>query len=341
MSRNLDYLRSCAVLAVYFSHLLTVKLGHFPGIWQLGRFGVLIFFVHTALVLMQSLERSGKRPRFYLVFYVRRLFRIFPLAIVCIFTVLVFRIPEGPGLVWRAFSVRDIVANLALSQNLVLGRNVIGPLWSLPLEVQMYVILPVFFVVLMSVRRCWLALGVATLLGLAQPAVSARANLLAFAPCFIAGILAFRLTENRRLPGWLWVVTVPVISVVFCAVNFWQHRAAWTTWVLCVSLGILIPRFREIRSASISRTAELVAKYSYGIYLSHVPLMWLAFNSGVISSGAAQYLVLAAGSVFVPVVLYHLIEHPLIAAGGKLASRFYNRNAFLSTPIIRSNESPS
>ena len=57
-SPNLDFLRAVAVMSVYVFHLLyTVGLSHIPTPdvhpdfgWFLGRFGVLIFFVHTSLV---------------------------------------------------------------------------------------------------------------------------------------------------------------------------------------------------------------------------------------------------------------------------------------------------
>lgn len=77
---NLDSLRAVAVLSVYVAHVLyTIGLarGESSGApdfgWFLGRFGVLVFFVHTRFVLMMSLERMerDKGPLFR-AFYVRR-----------------------------------------------------------------------------------------------------------------------------------------------------------------------------------------------------------------------------------------------------------------------------
>src|SRR5580658_10043359 len=57
-SANLDFLRSAAVLFVVVFHLLLFfqrdHLGHFN--LPMGHWGVMIFFVHTSLVLMFSLE---------------------------------------------------------------------------------------------------------------------------------------------------------------------------------------------------------------------------------------------------------------------------------------------
>jgi peptidoglycan/LPS O-acetylase OafA/YrhL len=79
--------RSVAVLAVLVTHVLQVTAGcKFDGhlaygieTYSLGTAGVLLFFVHTALVLMQSLERTGTtRSGWPLIrfFYIRRAFRI-------------------------------------------------------------------------------------------------------------------------------------------------------------------------------------------------------------------------------------------------------------------------
>jgi len=54
-SPNLDFLRASAVLLVYFFHLFITTSTRLPD--YLGQFGVLLFFVHTSLVLMFSLER--------------------------------------------------------------------------------------------------------------------------------------------------------------------------------------------------------------------------------------------------------------------------------------------
>lgn len=74
-SPNLDLLRAIAVSCVLLSHL-TWSVGYSE--WgSLGRFGVVLFFVHTSYVLMASLDRSQGNIS---SFAIRRFFRIYPLA---------------------------------------------------------------------------------------------------------------------------------------------------------------------------------------------------------------------------------------------------------------------
>ena len=69
---NLDLIRSVAVGLVVIPHtLLYINLALIARIWFLGFLGVAIFFVHTTLVLMWSLERDPHTARFLL----RRVFR--------------------------------------------------------------------------------------------------------------------------------------------------------------------------------------------------------------------------------------------------------------------------
>jgi len=144
-STNLDFLRATAVLLVLVSHVLFATYGQ-PCDWiakPMGRIGVLFFFVHTCTVLMLSLERRPDTVRFY----VRRFFRIYPLSVFAVLVYAAFQIPNTGWLLneYPKISGKDILANLLLVQNLTLSKDVLSVLWSLPLEIQMYVVLPLLY----------------------------------------------------------------------------------------------------------------------------------------------------------------------------------------------------
>lgn len=57
--KNLDFIRSIAVLLVLFSHLPFLQYPFYYHPQAMGIMGVYIFFVHTSFVLMLSLERMN------------------------------------------------------------------------------------------------------------------------------------------------------------------------------------------------------------------------------------------------------------------------------------------
>ena len=119
---NLDLLRSVAVSLVLVGHINgALSLRHYGGFY--GAFGVGLFFVHTALVLMWSLER---RPQ-VLDFYVRRVARIHPLAIVVLLIAVathakvnVFH-DDGAFFLYSAPTLKQVLSHLMLVQNFFFG----------------------------------------------------------------------------------------------------------------------------------------------------------------------------------------------------------------------------
>lgn len=343
-SANLDFLRSAAVLSVLGFHVLMLfEKRHSPyaapfGILHsIGHWGVLIFFVHTSLVLMFSLERMQARfpgrPG-YFPFLTRRVFRIFPLSVFIVLLVSIFRLPvanivtggrfEGVHLSWPG-----VLANLFLVQNLWHNRSVIGPLWSLPYEMQMYMLLPALFLFARWVRSAWavfLLWGMAVFIGRHSGGLEKLGvpDFIIYVPCFLSGILSYKLTKTWRLklPAWLWPLALATIGAAFL-----YNPTARNSWYCCLALGIAIPQFRDIKSAIARRVFQIIARYSYGIYLTHFICIWLAFQAiNNIPLWSRWILLLMTVTVF-PYASYHLIEEPMIRVGEKLASRLRDWSA--------------
>jgi peptidoglycan/LPS O-acetylase OafA/YrhL len=321
IERNLDILRSFAVLLVFASHLeIAIHNGQLnydnPFVWRinaftLGRTGVLLFFVHTSLVLMLSMGRMVNTG-WGLVwrFYIRRLFRLYPLSIVCIVLISVFSIPKnlfGDPFVWNW---RVFVSNLLLIQNLTGDTSLENPLWSLPYEVQMYLALPFVFLILRTRR-----VGVLAALMFAAVLLGWRVPLLEFAPCFMAGVCAFVLLRHRKVvfPWWIWPAFLVCALSAFCLFDP-SRITARKSWTFCTMVGLAVPFFQECLSPAIVRVPKMIARYSYGIYLCHQPLMWIFFRK-VTWPAEVRYPLFALSVTVVPVLAYHLLEKPLIGAG--------------------------
>lgn len=326
-------LRAVAVLAVFFTHLIrdVVGIDAVAGVpvGEAGRAGVFLFFVHTSLVLLLSFDRSARWT--VPSFYVRRAFRIYPLSIVCVVLVYFCRIPFEPLHAFTPISLPRLTANLALMQNLhPQWKEVIAPLWSLSWEVQMYLVLPFLY---LAIRRYigaapLLLLWLITLIlgGITWGAGPARTlRILQYVPCFLAGAIAYvqLRAPRRRLPSMLWPLVAVGSVVVYTIVQWRMHSdlSFATKYLLCLFLGLAIPRVAELPESFATRLSHLIAKYSYGIYLSHFPIMWLVFQKLRISP-FVQWPLFIALSIAVPLLAYHAIEQPLIDLGRRLAERF-------------------
>jgi peptidoglycan/LPS O-acetylase OafA/YrhL len=336
-SANLDLLRATAVLLVLCAHLFAV-FGH-EQVGPLyaknaGWLGVMLFFVHTSFVLMFSLARQTRKyPEHpWRDFMIRRIFRIYPLSIACILFILAFRIPSTNLSAFHmeylgARSFGELAANLLLAQNLTGANSILGPLWSLPLEIQMYLFLPFLFVFANRTKSPWplFVLWIAACsLGIAQIYVQHawRLSLLLFVPCFLPGIIAYKLSmaRIRQLPFSGWAMTLFFLIAAFlCTPEAKKHM--YFSWIACLAVGCAVPFFREVKSRYIRASCHTIAKYSYGIYLGHFLCIRLAFITLHQAHLFLQWWVFSVSLIGASWFMYSFIEEPMISVGARLVGR--------------------
>jgi len=335
-SSNLDLLRSGAVLFVVFSHLLFLfeKTHHisghlFGGLLSIGRWGVLIFFVHTSLVLMLSLERQHNRfpgQPAWLPFLIRRIFRIYPLSMCIVAVVVLLRIPVADIVAGRLVSEpwhwSGFLSNLFLVQNLTNTPDVLIPLWSLPYEMQMYLFLPALYLFVRNARSIaplaalWMASYIAAI-----PATHldqrGMPNLVEFVPLFLSGVIAYALIKSARfrLPSWIWPIAIATITYFYLLQPNSCRGCACS-----LMLGVALPHFQEVSSHVVRTTCRVIARYSYGIYLTHILGIWLAFQVCAHLPLAIRVVVFLTSVSSFSVIVYHAIEAPMIQYGTTLVA---------------------
>jgi len=332
-SANLDLLRAVAVSYVFVFHLLLFAHGlpqlAVPGYkyWvHLGHLGVLMFFVHTSFVLMRSLERLEQRSHgesLFLAFMIRRCFRLLPLSILTVMVIVVFRLPVGhlqSGVFWPVpMRPRDIIANLLLIQNVVGSESLEAPLWSLPFEVQMYLLLPAIYRWVCKDRPAsailalWAVTFIFGLMWQRHPVF----EMPGYVPCFLAGVVSFKLASK---PG-RWGTALWPLALLAATCLYLRSGSHWAAWCGCLALGLSYPYLAEMPENWIRRLCKYIARYSYGIYLSHFPLIWFAF---VKLSGLPlpwRIFIFVVATVCLPVLLFHFVEQPMIRVGAKVVEQ--------------------
>jgi peptidoglycan/LPS O-acetylase OafA/YrhL len=335
-SANLDILRTFAVSSVLIQHLILTLSAHtgFHNVAvieftsHIGRAGVVAFFVHTSLVLMYSLERMSRSgDQISLRFYIRRFFRIYPLSIFCITLALIFHIPSDTWGNAEFITPRVIFANLLLVQNLITKISVLGPLWSLPYEVQMYLVLPALYYVTLKKRGniylCGLLAFFCGLGFLISSRTGGHLNIVAYIPCFLCGVLCYSLRDRIQafIPFALWPPFLLAIFSGYClAKPNMLINQFWIGWIFCLLLGLAINAFHNSENMQINAAAEKIALYSYGMYLIHPAVLYLVFMILGIRNLVFGPLLFLVITMFASVITYHFIESPLIYIGRKISS---------------------
>lgn len=322
---NLDLLRAVAILCVILDHnLMAVHKDFWHGInitW-IGIIGVWMFFVHTSLVLMWSLER---RP-YTLDFYIRRVFRIYPLTLIAIAIILLTH-ARVTGFGKDLFDFTPVSHGNVLATSLLL-YNLWPPaweykpveyvIWTLPLEIEMYLFLPVLFAFarkgrpLLPLLLMWVFLAV-----LIYPYFVYGVNIFTAVLNFLPGVMAFVAFRHRSptLPFW----SFPVFLACGIAAVLRQPTIP-AGWVFCLFLGLTLPLFKPMRSAGLRWLSHNFAKYSFGAYLAHPFALAFGFYYLRGHSFALRLGVEAVSIVVLSVAAYHSVEKPMIDLGSRFAA---------------------
>lgn len=227
---GIEALRALAASAVVLHHMYDLgSQPSMPGatiIEGFGEWGVDIFFLLSAFLLSEYFWHDRSRWSFR-VFYTRRALRIGPAYYVCVLVLFLFFADRG--LLFSNQGVQQVVANATFTQWLRPGTssslNVDGALWTLTIEMLLYLALPVMAIPLR--RHPWLTFATLCAIGIgwrwwvvssAQPLQhigfgdvsgpgeqNARLYLarqfLGYLPLFAVGMLVRWLIVHRRLPG--------------------------------------------------------------------------------------------------------------------------------------------
>lgn len=307
-----------------------------------GSVAVSVFFSLSGF-LMAFVLTSTKWD--YRAFLTRRFFRLFPVYAVCVsvsaalvwFGVMPQNFDPGAE-VYHAAAHATMLHGLVPDQWL---RNSAGafltPAWTLSVEWQFYLLIPVFF---MAYRRfpqmatialvgAGFSMRLLGMLGIEMP----WATLPVHMPMFLLGILSFALydwmtTHQNVLPAssTKLLFLIPVLPLLFLSVRQGISVVVW----LSILAVVLADRLTGASNASarirrwlFCRPLRGLGAVSYSLYLIHEPVIWVCSRISGKNFHKADGLVpmLTSLAVVVPVsvgvawLLFVFIEQPAIAYG--------------------------
>jgi peptidoglycan/LPS O-acetylase OafA/YrhL len=319
----LDGWRGIAILLVLFDHIQDAVLHRYARPWtQTGQHGVTIFFVLSGFLITSKLLENPLQPADIRRFYIRRLFRLMPVAWTFLAVMFLFN-----HLVHAHFiSLAEISACLLFYRNYAgsIGGGAAGHFWSLSLEEQFYLVWPILLM-LAGIRRCrWIAAGGALACALFRSLFWAHYD----------RNLWNNQTQVRAdalLVGCLlaWMISEPRIRVAVARGSKLLAIPAFATLLFCMACFHWLPPLTEcvaialLLAASVLYPGALFARMlafgplvglgmvSYSLYV------WQAFFMLLWSDNFLPWLLCMLMPVFI-LGSYYCIELPATRLGHKL-----------------------
>ena len=352
---GLDFLRALAISGVLCAHSFTLLYALMP-VWfgmfgHLGFYGVELFFVLSGFLIGRILLRSGAslgNARVVGVFYLRRWFRTLPLfwLFVVLNVLLETQVKDHP------LSLGEILEHGFFLRTLLTYHPAFFPeSWSLAIEEWFYLLFPAAIWLGLRLTKNFLPVFLTTaaaffffstvgrMISALQPDATwtqwQRVIVIYRFDGLMIGVVAawisLRWPESwRARPAQLAVIGAVLLLVLYASLWKWngEHFAfsaddyfARTFRFTLVSLGfaMLLPfasLWKIERESLATLSVRKVALWSYALYLTHLPVLFLVSKYGVRSSGETPghalllFLVAVASSVLLSALLFHFYERP-------------------------------
>lgn len=361
----LDGLRGAAILAVLFFHYgggtlkqsRSLFVGSLSMVIGFGWTGVDLFFVLSGFLISGILYDTCNRPRYYRNFYARRALRIFPayyllLAIYLLLTPFLhlhWKPEHLFFLVYLGYPAALVWPDLQIISPYVAVTHI----WSLSAEEQFYLVWPWMIAKLKNAKAILSAcavLGVAAILLRTIILASHRIDpawAYGFLPCRMDALavgaalaILVRSSSYSRMQKWSTPVCITAVGVlvIICGVRHSVDRydsviATFGYSVTAVAYGALL--LGSLRTDSwlehvfSSRLLRLFGKYSYGLYLYHLPLasvlhplkQYLVAETNSFLAGSVVYLVSAlAINLIIAGLSFYLFESRILRLKGRFQS---------------------
>lgn len=329
---GLDGIRGLAALFVVVNHIF---LRAFPGYpadhapfwaaWFIyGRFAVVVFIVLSGFSLAVSPARHGWRLGPTSQFAHRRAWRILPpyWAALVFSLLMTWLVLSQPG--WPTPNGKSVVVYGFLVQDAFDAPSPNRAFWSIAIEAQLYVSLPLLLLTVRRINAVAMAAAVAAVVlsvGVLAPHVALMNQaLIRFTPdlavLFAIGVMAagiVRASQRRRSWPWPWLAltaAAPVVALITWQGSVWTINhffwvdIAWGPAIGCLIAAVATDRPKPLVRMLDTRPLRSLGSFSYSLYLTHAPIV-IAVSYGIVagrvSPGVPSFLVLLA--IVVPMTI--------------------------------------
>ncbi len=356
---SIDGLRGYLGFFVFLHHASTWSEYVRSGRWlepigilnHFGQASVLLFFLITGFLFTVKLIRADKQPIDWLRLFVGRLLRLGPLYLVAM-VVLMVLVFFASGLALRQSAFELLQRALRWATFTILGSPDInevintryimaGVVWTLPYEWMFYLALPVIAFLMRRKSPIFLVITCVGAIG----GLLIKAHQLACLLSFLGGTLAAWLVQSSRFrdiartqTSSLLVVTCFVVLIVF-----FEKSYAVVPTALVVTAFALIAGGNNLWGILTTTTSRLLGECSYGLYLLHGFVLFIAYRFVVGFEVAAKFspvqhwslaLVCTPILVLLAFASFRWIEAPSMRWGARVTAALRRKAALTAAPPI-------
>lgn len=327
---ELDGLRGIAVLTVILYHYVyrfDQLYGHsfsVSHLFQLGQYGVQLFFIISGFVIYWTISKSEK-PLDFIWSRASRLYPSYWAALILTFTITTLYALPG-----RTAEISTFLINFSMAQEYLDVAHVDGVYWTLTLELTFYFwILMAFCLGQLNNIDKFLLLWVCTSLYLKLNNTGTHIDpklqkifLLNYIEFFSAGICFFKLKEKSHTP---WTVLLLFTTAVAALVNTsMQNAIIFMAFYIVFSLVI-------INQASALRNQYLVylGTISYQLYLIHQNIGYVIIHKSYEWNINPYWGILV--SLITSILLSHLLMRFIEKPSMTLLRSYYKNNHLMQS----------
>jgi len=353
--RDIQVLRGLAVLAVVLFH---AKESYFP----LGYLGVDVFFVISGFVVTPLILRiftykaNGRRLSNLMYFYKRRFYRLAPaLAVTLIISaVIIFflgPIDDHPKFARQGIATLLLLGNVGAykysGDYFSLRPNPLVHTWSLSVEEQIYIFLPLILILILRNRRnlknsTTIVFGIISAVSFmsflfpsfleplySRVGISLPSQISFYSPLdriwqFTLGGVVFLLLDRcqnrpRKISKIIHLVTtLSFVMIIFGTFQIeLKISSIFTTFFTVI---VILFKSLDVLPDFLIKILEWVGNRSYSIYLFHMPLLYVAKYSPVIQIGESenrivQIVLAVVASILLGALSYSRVENRFRHAG--------------------------